>query len=74
MAKIKLMVIGGVAIESQIVRKDGEYRVQVRQHGATWYLPADYFTDDKEDAGWTQIKMMYDYREHLNHVDNRTGA
>lgn len=74
MAQVKSMVIGAVEIQSQIVKSGGEYRVQVRQAGAKWAVACDYFTDDRKDAEGTQVRMMHDYREQLNHAANRTGA
>ena len=67
MIGIKTQVIGGISIDTQVKRVDGEYVVRVRKTGERqWYAPADYFTDDKQDAGWTAIKMAHNYRESLN--------
>lgn len=66
MSTIKTQVISGVAIDTQVRRVEGEYIVRVRKTGERqWYAPADYFTDDKQDSGWTAIKMAHDYRASL---------
>lgn len=66
MATIKTAVIGALTIESQMKRVDGEYIVRVRQQGdRIWYAPADYFTDNRQDALATQVSMMHQFREVL---------